>query len=348
MVNEEKQAAPGNRPVGPQLKQAREAKGLSVVEVAETQHLRPAIIQAIDNGQYELIDTELFLKGYIRAYARQVGLDGNALIADLNQELEPRRQEQAQAKAANPLVDIERRRRKKRRVAKAALWLFALAVAGFLVFSLIYNSSQLANLTGAGGLSGDRIEENALEESALEDGLNNVANSIDNNVTTQSAPDTALANEASEVDLSTPPTNEEGALTSLSVADTATAPDSEAPADGAGSLPAQTAENVAIAGENDVLGINTEQTPQMADNRGRLEIEFIDDCWVQIRDANGRSLASGLKRQSDRIDLRTESDIRLVIGAVNAIGAMRFEGALVDLDSKGVVGNRAEFVLALN
>jgi len=154
MANEENKTAPGNRPVGPQLKQAREAKGLSVAEVADAQHLRPAIIQAIENGKYELIDTELFLKGYIRAYARQVGLDGNALIADLNHELEPRRQEQAQAKAANPLVDIERRRRKKRRVAKAALWLFALAVLGLLVFSFIYNPSQLASLTGAGALTG--------------------------------------------------------------------------------------------------------------------------------------------------------------------------------------------------
>ena len=344
MANEEKKAAPGNRPVGPQLKQAREAKGLSVADVAEAQHLRPAIVQAIENGHYELIDTELFLKGYIRAYARQVGLDGNALIADLNQELEPKRQEQAQAKAANPLVNIERRRRKKRRIAKAALWLFALAVLGVLVFSFIYNSSQLASLTG----SGDSVEETALEQSALQDGLNDVAASIGDSLTAQSTPDSAMANETSDGDLSTPPANAEGALKPLTVADTATVSDGESPVDGAESSSVQAAGNVVIAGDNDGSAIKTEQAPEIADNRGRLEIEFLDDCWVQVRDADGRSLASGLKRQSDRIDLRTESNIRLVIGAVNAIGAMRFEGAPVDLDSKGVVGNRAEFVLALN
>ncbi|WP_018405511.1 RodZ domain-containing protein [Marinobacter gelidimuriae] len=319
MANEENQAAPGNRPVGPQLKQAREAKGLSVAEVADAQHLRPAIIQAIENGKYELIDTELFLKGYIRAYARQVGLDGNALIADLNVELEPMRQAQAQAKAANPLIDIERRRRKKRRVAKAALWLVALAVLGFLVFSFIYNPSQLASLTGAGDDS-----------------------------TTQSTPDNLLPDETSDGDVSASSANAEGALEPLIAAGTGTFSDGEAPADGSGSSPAQTVGNSAVIVDNDRSTIDTEQAPQVADNRGRLEIEFIDDCWVQIRDAYGRSLASGLKRQSDRIDLRAETDIRLVIGAANAIGAMRFEGAPVDLGSKGIVGNRAEFVLALN
>jgi cytoskeleton protein RodZ len=319
MANEENRANPGNRPVGPQLKKAREAKGLSVVEVAEAQHLRPAIIQAIENGKYELIDTELFLKGYIRAYARQVGMDGNALIADLNLELEPMRQEQAQAKAANPLVGIERRRRKKRRVAKAALWLVALAVLGFLVFSFIYNPSQLANLTGAG-----------------------------DDPTTQSTPDNVLPDDTIDGDVSVSSGNAEGEPQPLIAESTGTFSDGEAPADSSGSSPAQPVENSAVIVDNDRPTINTEQSPQVADNRGRLEIDFIDDCWIQIRDASGKSLASGLKRQSDRIDLRTETDIRLVIGAANAIGTMRFEGAPVDIGSKGVVGNRAEFVLALN
>jgi cytoskeleton protein RodZ len=333
MAIEQKQAAPGNRPVGPQLKQAREAKGLSVAEVAEAQYLRPAIIQAIENGKYELIDTELFLKGYIRAYALKVGLDGNALIADLNHELEPRRQEQAQAKAANPLVDIERRRRKKRRVAKAALWLIALAVLGFLVFSFIYNPSQLANLTGTSALSDDSAQENASSSTGTGE-----------NSTTQGTQDNLLQNEASDGDLSASPTNAEGALEPLIAA----GPSSFSDGEGFGSLPAETTESPAVIGADNGSTTNTEQAPQIADNRGRLEIEFIDDCWIQVRDANGRSLASGLKRQNDRIDLRTETDIRLVIGAANAIGVMRFEGAPVDLGSKGVVGNRAEFVLAVN
>ena len=341
MANEENQAAPGNRPVGPQLKKAREVKGLSVVEVAEAQYLRPVIIQAIENGRYELIDTELFLKGYIRAYARQVGLDGNALIADLNRELEPMREEQAQAKAATTLVDIERQRCKKRRVAKAALWLVALAVLGFLMFSFIDSPSQLANLPSAGALTGDTAEENVLKS-----GSNGAASSIGDDSTTQSTPDGFLQGDTSNGDVSASPANAEGALEPLIAAATGALSEEEAPADGLESSPA--VGNLAVIVDNDRPTIDTEQAPQIVDNRGRLEIEFIDDCWVQIQDVNDRILASGLKRQSDRIDLRAETDIRLVIGAANAIGAIRFGGVSVDLGSKGIVGNRAEFVLALN
>jgi cytoskeleton protein RodZ len=347
MANEENRTAPGNRPVGPQLKQAREAKGLSVAEVAEAQHLRPAIIQAIENGKYELIDTELFLMGYVRAYARQVGLDGNALIADLNQELEPRRQEQAQAKAANPLVDIERRRRKKRTVAKTALWLVALAVLGLLLFAFISNPSQLASLTGTGAFSGDSAEEaasNGVSENTFGIDSNDTANGTGDDSAATPAADTLLLSETGDENLSALPANPGDVPEPLQAQGTGASSDGDV----AESLAAQTTGTSASVGDDNGSLTDTGQASQVADNRGRLEIEFTDDCWIQIRDANGISLASGLKRQSDRIDLLAETDIRLVIGAANAIGAIRFEGAPVDLGSKGVVGNRAEFVLALN
>ena len=104
-----------SEPTGQLLKRAREQKGLSVSAVADAQHLRPAIIQAIEDGHYEQIDSELFLKGYVRTYARQVDLDPDAVIATLDEELEPLRQQKVQAEEANPLIDIERRRRRKRR-----------------------------------------------------------------------------------------------------------------------------------------------------------------------------------------------------------------------------------------
>ncbi|MCW8868801.1 MAG: helix-turn-helix domain-containing protein, partial [Marinobacter sp.] len=113
-------------PVGRQLQKAREKTGLSTGDVAAAQHLRPSVIQAIESGDYSQIDSELFLKGYVRAYAKQVGLDADAVIADLDQELEPIRQQREQEQEANPLVDIERRRRRKRQLAKALFFLVVL------------------------------------------------------------------------------------------------------------------------------------------------------------------------------------------------------------------------------
>ena len=134
-----------SEPTGQLLKRAREQKGLSVSAVADAQHLRPAIIQAIEDGHYEQIDSELFLKGYVRTYARQVDLDPDAVIATLDEELEPLRQQKVQAEEANPLIDIERRRRRKRRVAKFLLLLLAIAVIAFLALRFM---GELDGITG--------------------------------------------------------------------------------------------------------------------------------------------------------------------------------------------------------
>src|SRR5690554_2655256 len=137
MTSDESQQSAANEPVGQQLKRAREKQGLSIAQIAGAQHLRNGIVQAIENGDYEQINSELFLKGYVHAYAKQVGLDANAIIADLNIELEPARQQKARELEANPLIGIERRRRRKRRIAKLLLLIAAIVVIGTLVATFV-------------------------------------------------------------------------------------------------------------------------------------------------------------------------------------------------------------------
>ena len=144
MATEENSQPAMKEPVGRQLQKAREKTGLSTGDVAAAQHLRPSVIQAIESGDYSQIDSELFLKGYVRAYARQVGLDADAVIADLDQELEPIRQQREQEQEANPLVDIERRRRRKRQLAKALFFLVVLGIAGYLAFTFLLPEQDAA------------------------------------------------------------------------------------------------------------------------------------------------------------------------------------------------------------
>ncbi|AHI29975.1 helix-turn-helix domain-containing protein [Marinobacter similis] len=162
MANEENPEVMTSDPVGLQLKRAREQRGLSDSDVAQAQHLRPAVIQAIEAGEYGQVDSELFLKGYVRAYARQVGLDDNKIVADLDRELEPLRQKREQEVEANPLVDIERRRRRKRRLAKVVLLLGVAALAGYLVFAFVLPESEMTS-------PGDATEAPAPEESPAVD-----------------------------------------------------------------------------------------------------------------------------------------------------------------------------------
>ncbi|MFT5068855.1 MAG: cytoskeleton protein RodZ, partial [Candidatus Paceibacteria bacterium] len=66
------------------LRQAREELGLSQKEAARDLHLTSKVINAIEEDNFELIPSSLFARGYIRSFARHVGLDGQALVAEFD------------------------------------------------------------------------------------------------------------------------------------------------------------------------------------------------------------------------------------------------------------------------
>ncbi|WP_169546334.1 helix-turn-helix domain-containing protein [Sneathiella aquimaris] len=66
--------------VGDRLRLAREAKELSLHDVAEQLRLRPRQIQAIENSDYASLPGQAFVTGFLRSYANAVGLDAVELV----------------------------------------------------------------------------------------------------------------------------------------------------------------------------------------------------------------------------------------------------------------------------
>ena len=66
------------------LRQAREEQGLSQKETARDLHLTSKVINAIEEDDFELIPSFVFARGYIRSYARHLGLDGQTLVAEFD------------------------------------------------------------------------------------------------------------------------------------------------------------------------------------------------------------------------------------------------------------------------
>jgi len=65
---------------GERLQAARIQRGLSVDDVANRMHLNINILESIENNNFEEITAPIFVKGYLRAYARIVSLDEEELI----------------------------------------------------------------------------------------------------------------------------------------------------------------------------------------------------------------------------------------------------------------------------
>ncbi|WP_417567740.1 RodZ domain-containing protein [Marinobacter sp.] len=333
MATDENSKPAMTEPVGQQLQKAREASGLNVSDVAGAQHLRPSVIQAIESGDYSQIDSELFLKGYVRAYAKQVGLDADAVIAGLDQELEPIRQQREQEHEANPLVDIERRRRRKRQLAKTLFFLVILGIAGYLTLAFLMPEPE----TG-----GEQPEAISAPEA-----LEGQSENAEAPVPEESTDANLEVSVRDQEDNLAGPYSEEGIA-------------SEQP--GSVAEPDERDSENLTAGETSPEALMEQvptvvQTPDpVLENRSglaevtdvaRLQISFIDDCWVQVSDATGNRLVNSLQRNGDKIDVSGQAPLKVVIGAVDAVESIRFQGEPLDLDGYRVVNNRSEFSLTI-
>ena len=67
--------APGSH-AGTALRQARLARGMSLGDVALQTKIKADSLRLIDDGEFGALPAEVFVRGFVRAYARSVGADG--------------------------------------------------------------------------------------------------------------------------------------------------------------------------------------------------------------------------------------------------------------------------------
>lgn len=64
-----------------QLSNIRQQKGYTVEYVASKLHLRARIIELIENGEFNLLPEPVFVKGYLRAYSKLLGVSPDPFLA---------------------------------------------------------------------------------------------------------------------------------------------------------------------------------------------------------------------------------------------------------------------------
>jgi len=72
--------------LGGLLKSEREKRGLSVRDVMEATKISRRNLNALEGGEIKLLPHPVYLKGYVRNYARLVGLDAEPLVAVVEQQ----------------------------------------------------------------------------------------------------------------------------------------------------------------------------------------------------------------------------------------------------------------------
>ncbi|GAB4481259.1 MAG: hypothetical protein Kow0088_23420 [Anaerolineales bacterium] len=77
-----------NDQIGDQLRAARQARRLSLEEVSKETHIKPHYLEALEANAFDRLPSLFQARGFLRVYSNFLGLDGEALLRQLDQQTE--------------------------------------------------------------------------------------------------------------------------------------------------------------------------------------------------------------------------------------------------------------------
>jgi cytoskeleton protein RodZ len=120
------------RPLGAALAAARRERGLSVEEVSAATRIRPAIIRAIENDDFDACGGAVYARGHLRSVAQVVGADPRPLV----EEFDRRFNQPVPALRTAPLGSFEPPRDAGRSGRQSPTW--ASVAAGVVIVVLLF------------------------------------------------------------------------------------------------------------------------------------------------------------------------------------------------------------------
>ncbi len=130
---------PPARTVGARLRDAREKRGVSLRQIANSTRISVMSLEALERSDLSRLPGGIFTRSFIRAYAQEVGLDPDRTIQDFIAELPA---EAATATAHPAAVEDGEKLESDRRAVTTAFRLVLVSVP--IVGLFMYYSSQAA------------------------------------------------------------------------------------------------------------------------------------------------------------------------------------------------------------
>ena len=295
---------------GDTLRQARESNGWTLAEVALKLNLTTTSLANLEAGAFDKLPGHTFARGYIRAYAKLLGVDQAVLVQEFDQFTGT----DSQGSNVHGLGRIEEPVRVSHTILRIVSLLLLIAVIGG---GFVWWQDQASQRT-------KDLTSNAMEHVEVE--------SADG--TTQIHPldepeDQAVAE--GQATAEAPLATEQPALETAPAA-TAAVPAPAAPAVSAAPVhtPAASAPAAPAPVAPAAPAISPPTTPALIAGDGRVQITFVADCWTQLTDGNGKVLFSGLKRKGDTLDQGGKPPLTLRLGFARG-AQVAYNGQPVDV-----------------
>ena len=306
-------AAPMGANPGETLRTAREGKGWTLAAVAQQLNLTERALARIEAGDFSQLPGHTFARGYVRAYAKLLGLDQNRLVQEFDQHTGTN----ASGSSVNSLGRIEEPGRLSRNVMRFFGLALLLVLAGAAFYWWQERSMRQESAPAVTAL--ERIEVESADGTTEVHELDRPEEPLEQGAESQQESPLALGEPDAE------PASGQTAPQAP-----ASAPGAEAPQ----SLPLVPAENT--AGEPAAAAAqpaeSTAPAAPLAAGEGRLEMNFSADCWTRVTDADGRVLFSALAKAGSSRTVTGKAPFDVHLGFARG-AQLTFNGEAVNLAS---------------
>ncbi len=319
MNTEATQESNAAKTTGERLRTAREELGLSQQAVAERLCLKVSTVRDIEDDKAPAELASTFLRGYIRSYARLVRIP--------EEELLPMMEKQAPIRAAKvaPMQSFSLGKRRKKRDGwlMSFTWLILFVVVG---------------LTGAWWWQNHKAQQEEISTMADQSSAElSASNSNSQSVPLNTGDSSATADNSAQQAVQTPDAQSAPATDSTSSQAPVATAQQTTPADSSAVVaPSQApVDNVQAttppaSTPNAALPTDQAAVTNAAADPNALVMNFNADCWLEVTDATGKKLFSGMQRKDGNLNLAGQAPYKLKIGAPAAV-QIQFQGKPVDL-----------------
>ncbi|VVN84846.1 helix-turn-helix domain-containing protein [Pseudomonas fluorescens] len=306
---------------GETLRQARESNGWSLAEVALKLNLTVNSLGNLEAGAFDKLPGHTFARGYIRAYAKLLGMDQTVLVQQFDQSTGT----DSQGSAVHSLGRIEEPVRVSHTILRIVSLLLLIAVigGGFIWWQdqtssrpkdVVTLSPEHVEVEGADGTTQihplDEPEDQAVAQGQAEGS------------TALVLPQAETSADASTAAEATAPAAQAPAAPTQGTAPVVATPATPAPAVPAVPAPVVTAPVVP-----------TVPAPAAAATMagpGQVQLRYTADCWTQVTDGTGKVLLSGLKRKGENVSVSGKPPFTVRLGYARG-AQVSYNGQVVDV-----------------
>jgi cytoskeleton protein RodZ len=309
----------GAEPVAPQespgriLRSAREASGLSRREIAEALNLLESVVVAIEEDDTARQPEPVFMRGYVRNYARLLKLDPEPLVGSIGASRQP-------AAPVRPVHSLSERPR----------WIWPAAAVGAALAVLVGVVIHLLQPDEINGSIGP-ISANAVDMIPDNSSVSPVTSATGElRPTPEDVVDTPTHEQPvapEPVDAFIEVENDDGPE---SVAEQRPDRGGLNPVSDQGEeLVGESAAEPVSAASNLPAGVIRKRLNR--GNRDTIRLSFTADCWVRVKDNTGRMVFSDMGRQGIELELTGNGPFDVLLGFAPA-AILEWNGAAVALE----------------